>query len=128
MPKRSRTAKDLLAKLESVGLQIYPHAFHEAHMKGRIGPSQLDLLQEILPDLKAHWSEIVEALISRDENEAAAAVMRIIGAEDNPAAILGRRGGLKGGHARAAAMTKKERSESAKKAAAARWGKSSTSR
>jgi hypothetical protein len=121
MPKRSRTAKDLLAKLESVGLQIYPHAFHDTHIKGRIGPTQFDLLQEILPELKAHWSEIVEALTSRDENEAAAAVMRIIGAEDNPAAILGRRGGLKGGHARAAAMTKKERSESAKKAAAARW-------
>jgi hypothetical protein len=121
MPKRSRIAKDLLTKLESVGLQIYPHAFHETHIKGRIGPTQLDLLQEILPDLKAHWSEIMPALTNRDENESAAAVMRIIGAEDNPAAILGRRGGLKGGHARAAAMTKKERSESAKKAALAWW-------
>jgi len=40
----------------------------------------------------------------------------------NPAAVaLGRKGGLKGGHARAASMTKAERSESARKAAAARW-------
>lgn len=39
------------------------------------------------------------------------------------AAELGRRGGLKGGPARAKAMTKKERTESAKKAAAARWNK-----
>ena len=36
---------------------------------------------------------------------------------------LGRRGGLKGGPARAAKMTKEERSESARKAARARWDK-----
>jgi hypothetical protein len=36
---------------------------------------------------------------------------------------LGRRGGLKGGPARAAKMTKEERSESARKAAKARWDK-----
>ncbi|HEX3152359.1 MAG TPA: hypothetical protein VHR66_30075 [Gemmataceae bacterium] len=43
----------------------------------------------------------------------------------DPAAVaLGRKGGLKGGKARAASMTKKERVASAKKAAAARWGKS----
>jgi hypothetical protein len=42
----------------------------------------------------------------------------------DPAAVaLGRKGGLKGGKARAAAMTKAERSESAKKAALARWKK-----
>jgi hypothetical protein len=39
-----------------------------------------------------------------------------------PAAVaLGRKRGLKGGKARAAKMTKKERSESARKAAKARW-------
>jgi hypothetical protein len=42
----------------------------------------------------------------------------------DPAAVaLGRKGGLKGGKARAAKMTKKQRSASAKKAAEARWGK-----
>ena len=42
----------------------------------------------------------------------------------DPAAVaLGRKGGLKGGKARAAKMTKKQRSESARKAAAARWAK-----
>lgn len=41
----------------------------------------------------------------------------------DPAAVaLGRKGGLKGGKARARAMAKKERAASAKKAAAARWG------
>jgi hypothetical protein len=40
----------------------------------------------------------------------------------NPLAVLmGRMGGLKGGKARAAKMTAEERSESAKRAATARW-------
>jgi hypothetical protein len=40
----------------------------------------------------------------------------------NPLAVaLGRMGGLKGGHARAASMTKEQRSESARKAAKVRW-------
>jgi|GEM_PF-808592 len=42
----------------------------------------------------------------------------------NPAAVeLGRLGGAKGGKARAAKMTKKQRTTAAKKAAAARWSK-----
>jgi hypothetical protein len=42
----------------------------------------------------------------------------------NPAAVaLGRLGGLKGGKARANALSKQERSEIAKKAAEARWTK-----
>ncbi len=40
------------------------------------------------------------------------------------AAALGRKGGLKGGKARAKALSPKRRSEIAKKAAAARWGTS----
>ena len=44
--------------------------------------------------------------------------------EKNPAAVeLGRRGGLKGGKARAEKLSTKKRSEIAKKAAAARWKK-----
>ena len=40
----------------------------------------------------------------------------------DPAAVaLGRKGGLKGGKARAERMTPEERSESARKAAQARW-------
>jgi hypothetical protein len=45
-------------------------------------------------------------------------------AAKNPAAVaLGRKGGLKGGKARAAGMTPQERSEAAKRAARARWKK-----
>ncbi|HXP37833.1 MAG TPA: hypothetical protein VN817_08705 [Solirubrobacteraceae bacterium] len=48
--------------------------------------------------------------------------------EKNPAAVeLGRKGGLKGGRARAEKMTAKQRSASARKAAAARWGRSKPS-
>jgi hypothetical protein len=44
----------------------------------------------------------------------------------NPAAVaLGRLGGLKGGIARAAALTPAKRSQMAAKAAKARWGKKS---
>lgn len=40
----------------------------------------------------------------------------------DPAAVaLGRKGGLKGGKARAASMTPEERSEAARRAAKARW-------
>jgi len=42
-----------------------------------------------------------------------------------PKAAAGRKGGLKGGKARAAKLTAEERSESARKAAAARWAKKS---
>ena len=68
-----------------------------------------------------------------DEAQAAARIMETIAerSEREPvppevsavAAALGRRGGLKGGPARAAALTPKKRAEIAKKAAAARWAK-----
>jgi hypothetical protein len=48
--------------------------------------------------------------------------------EKNPAAVeLGRKGGLKGGKARAEKMTAKQRTASARKAAAARWARSKQS-
>ena len=44
-------------------------------------------------------------------------------AKDPAAVALGRKGGLKGGKARAAKLTAEERAESARKAAQARWSK-----
>jgi hypothetical protein len=44
-------------------------------------------------------------------------------AKDPAAVSLGRRGGLKGGKARAAAMTPERRAEIARRAATARWSK-----
>ena len=50
-----------------------------------------------------------------------------VDAGKDPAAVsLGRRGGLKGGPARAAKMTPAERRESARQAARARWAKRET--
>jgi hypothetical protein len=67
----------------------------------------------------------------RDLNSLAASIVRDATDEDkteppndgkDPAAVsLGRRGGLKGGKARAAKLTPEQRSEIAKRAAAARW-------
>ena len=60
-----------------------------------------------------------------DPNRAAADVVARLTKtepEKNPAAVaLGRLGGLKGGKARAANLTKEERSEIARRAAVARW-------
>jgi len=54
---------------------------------------------------------------------AAAIVEEATKAGKDPLAVeLGRRGGKKGGKARAAKMTPEERSEAARKAARARWG------
>jgi hypothetical protein len=68
----------------------------------------------------------------RDTNQVAALVVDMATGEapaeppadsaKNPAAVaLGRLGGLKGGKARAASLTKRERAAAAKKAAEARW-------
>lgn len=69
----------------------------------------------------------------RDVNELAAQIVaEAVGDEPpfdqdagkDPAAVaLGRKGGLKGGKARAAKMTPEERSAAAKMAAAARWSR-----
>ena len=69
----------------------------------------------------------------RDANQLAKLVVDIATGEadeeptadtKDPAAVaLGRRGGLRGGKARAERMTPEERTEAAKKAARARWAK-----
>lgn len=66
---------------------------------------------------------------SRDLNQLAASIVDAATSdvpaekpEKDPAAVaLGRKGGLKGGAARAATLTPEERREIARKAAAARW-------
>jgi len=67
----------------------------------------------------------------RDLNSLAASIVNDATSEDKPAdpdegkdpaaVSLGRRGGLKGGKARAEKLTAEQRSEIAKKAAAKRW-------
>lgn len=68
-------------------------------------------------------------ILPRDTNKKAKSIVDLATNEDastekNAAAVaLGRLGGLKGGKARAKALTPEQRSEIARKAAAARWGK-----
>ncbi|QEC68575.1 hypothetical protein FRZ67_15135 [Panacibacter ginsenosidivorans] len=66
-------------------------------------------------DVNKKAKSIVDLATSEEE---------IVSDGKNPAAVaLGRLGGLKGGAARAKALTSKKRSEIAKKAAKARWKK-----
>lgn len=59
-----------------------------------------------------------------DINKLASKITKEATNEKNPAAVaLGRLGGLRGGKARAASLTSKQKIEIAKKAAKARWKK-----
>lgn len=62
-----------------------------------------------------------------DENVLAASIVEqaTLEGKDPLAVELGRRGGKKGGKARAAKMTPEERSEAARRAARARWARAS---
>ena len=70
---------------------------------------------------KRAWQIVQEAV---GEAPRAAIKQAIAEGKDPAAVMLGRKGGLKGGKARAAKMTPEERSESARRAAQARWSKS----
>ena len=73
-----------------------------------------------LPDPSLMAAAVLEAVTG----ETIIAKPAIVPDGKDPAAVaLGRKGGLKGGKARAASMTKAQRTAAAKKAAAARWGK-----
>jgi hypothetical protein len=68
---------------------------------------------------------VQEATSEKEPVEGKPAEPELTPEERHAAAVaLGRRGGLKGGKARAKKLTPEQRSESARKAAAARWRKS----
>lgn len=72
-------------------------------------------------DLNLLAAAIVDEATGEDASPSAAGEE---GLEKDPAAVsLGRKGGLKGGRARATKLSPKRRREIAKKAAAARWAK-----
>lgn len=68
--------------------------------------------------------------LPRDANQLAKTIVDIATGsvppepQENAKAVAGRKGGVKGGKARADAISQEKRSEIAKKAAAARWKKS----
>jgi len=67
-------------------------------------------------DLNSLAASIAADSIDEDKDEP------VDDGKDAAAVALGRKGGLKGGAARASRMTPGERSEAARRAAAARWG------
>lgn len=86
-------------------------------------------------DHRHTWAMPKRSRMPRDPNQLAKAVVEFATGQREPdpeppakdplAVELGRRGGLKGGKARAASMTSEERKASARKAALARWGSAS---
>lgn len=75
-------------------------------------------------DVNVTAFEILKAVTSEEPGHASPkpTKKKAIQPAKNPAAVaLGRLGGLKGGKARARALSAKERTEIAKKAATARW-------
>ena len=77
------------------------------------------------PDPNEFAHSVVQVVIDKYDPDAADATpqKKPKAKKKNPAAVaLGRKGGLMGGKARAAKLTPEQRAESARKAAAARWG------
>lgn len=75
-------------------------------------------------DRISRWPYNITMKKHPDINELSASIVAKATHEKNPAAIaLGRLGGLKGGKARAKALTPKQRQDIARKAAKKRWEK-----
>jgi hypothetical protein len=71
---------------------------------------------------KKDFNQIARSIVDQVTGDSSPTTTTEPEKEKDPAAVaLGRKGGLKGGVARAAKMTAKQRSESARKAAKARW-------
>jgi hypothetical protein len=80
-------------------------------------------LDGVMPKRTAKNKDVNQIAHAMAEAIAAGNVPRTSDGKDALAVLLGRRGGLKGGPARAAKLTGKQLSESARKAALARWAK-----
>ena len=74
-----------------------------------------------MPDRSRKRPGTTPQLASGKETPEARVQAAPVPGKDPSAVALGRRGGLKGGKARAAKLTPERRSEIARKAAAARW-------
>jgi hypothetical protein len=74
-------------------------------------------------DLNVLAHRIIAEATDEDEGAPAEPEQKPDDGKDPNAVALGRKGGLKGGRARAAKLSAKQRSAAAKKAARARWGK-----
>ncbi|VTR97879.1 Uncharacterized protein OS=mine drainage metagenome GN=CARN2_3110 PE=4 SV=1 [Gemmata massiliana] len=78
------------------------------------------------PKTKLDLNQLAARIVAEATGAAEKTPDRDVG-KDPSAVARGAVGGLKGGKARAKSMTKKQRTASAKKASAARWGKEGAS-
>lgn len=105
MPKRSSTGQTPAAE-KGVG-----NHSGVAHNKGKTQPDINEIAFRVVQDATCEPDAIIEE-------------PKPVLPAKNPAAVtLGRLGGLKGGKARAQALTPEQRAEIAKKAAEKRWSK-----
>ena len=75
------------------------------------------------PDVNELAADIVDQATDEEPEDEQAEEPEVDDGKNPAAVALGRLGGLKGGAARAKRLTKKQRSEAARKAALARWAK-----
>jgi len=87
---------------DATGPELLAHLIHEIHDALHEGESAEDLAERVWPRVVAIVAQTTDSITPAE---------------------LGRRGGKKGGRARAKKLTAEERSEIARKAARARWGK-----
>ena len=72
---------------------------------------------------KLDFNQIARRIVDQATAERPAEEAKPVKKKDPAAVTLGRKGGLKGGKARAAKMTPEQRKASAKKAAQVRWAR-----
>ena len=85
--------------------------------------ARLGAILSVMPDRSSKRPRDINELAAQivDEATGEAPPFDPDAGKDPAAVALGRKGGLRGGKARAAKMTAEERSESARRAAQARW-------
>jgi hypothetical protein len=98
-----------------------PEAKRIVHRRCRVCEWEADQIESADAELDCPWCH-APTVIAR-ASPPAGAPGRAAGPKNLHAAALGRLGGLKGGPARAARLTARERRESARKAALARWAR-----
>jgi len=93
-------------------LAVWPFSLHNASMvkKHPKRPKDFSQAAKLVVDIAS--GQVADRELTAEEQ-----------GKDPAAVALGRRGGLKGGVARAAKMTAEQRRESAQKAAKSRWGR-----
>ena len=107
---------------------MYHFALVELHLRSSIDPAVCDahmalaMVDSKRPPRPRDPNQLAKLMVDIASGDVEERVFTDDG-RDLAAVLLGRRGGLKGGNARAASLSAERRKEIAEKAANARWGK-----